>query len=258
MRVTAIANPKGGTGKTTTAVNLAAAAALQGRRVLLVDMDKQGSATQWLNHSPDSDLLVRALLGDVDPESIVVQTSVEGLELIRASVAVQSEPVTSEPGSQFLLREMLAKLAPRDWVILDAPGDLGPITIMTLTAATDVLVPVPAGAMELDEVPKVQATISKVQARLNPGLTMAGVLLTQVRMYGQHSSVLAREVGEQLRVDFAAGEVLSSVIRDDMRFREAPAARQPMAVYDPGGKGDQDYRAALDELTEREAINVVA
>ena len=258
MRVTAIANPKGGTGKTTTAVNLAAAAALRGRRVLLVDMDKQGSATQWLNHSPDSDLLVRALLGDVDPESIVVPTSVEGRELIRASVAVQSEPVTSEPGSQFLLREMLAKLAPRDWVILDAPGDLGPITIMTLTAATDVLVPVPAGAMELDEVPKVQATISKVQARLNPGLTMAGVLLTQVRMYGQHSSVLAREVGEQLRVDFAAGEVLSSVIRDDMRFREAPAARQPMAVYDPGGKGDQDYRAALDELTEREAINVVA
>ena len=258
MRVTAIANPKGGTGKTTTAVNLAAAAALQGLRVLLIDMDKQGSATQWLDHSPDSDLLVRALLGDLEPESIVVKTSVEGLELIPASVAIQSEQVTSEPGSQFLLREMLAKIAPRDWIILDAPGDLGPITIMALTAATDVLVPVPAGAMELDEVPKVQATIAKVQARLNPGLTMAGVLLTQVRTYGQHTSVLAREVGEQLRVDFPAHQVLSTVIRDDMRFREAPAARQPLAVYDPGGKGDQDYRAALAELTDREVSNVNA
>ena len=116
-------------------------------------------------------------------------------------------------------------------MILDAPGDLGPITIMALTAATDVLVPVPAGAMELDEVPKVKDTIAKVQARLNAELVMSGVLLTQVRTYGGHTSVLAREVGKQLRVDFPGGDLLQSYVRDDMRFREAPAARQPMAVY---------------------------
>ncbi len=102
---------------------------------------------------------------------------------------------------------------------------------MALTAATDVLVPVPAGAMELDEVPKVKDTIAKVQARLNAELVMSGVLLTQVRTYGGHTSVLAREVGKQLRVDFPGGDLLQSYVRDDMRFREAPAARQPMAVY---------------------------
>ena len=256
MKVTAIVNPKGGTGKTTTAVNLATAAALEGQRVLLVDMDKQGSATQWLGHSPDNDDLVRALLGETSLDSIVVATGVKGLELVPASVAVQHERITSEPGNQYLLREALEKAERRDWIILDAPGDLGPITIMALTAATDVLIPVPAGAMELDEVPKVKDTIAKVQARLNGGLTIAGVLLTQVRTYGQHTSVLAREVGDQLRKDFPTGELLRSYVRDDLRFREAPASRQPIAVYDPGGKGDQDYRGVLAELRDREVAHV--
>lgn len=255
MKITAVVNPKGGTGKTTTAVNLAAAAALEGQRVLLVDMDKQGSATQWLGHSPDNDALVRALLGETSLDSIVVGTCVQGLELVPASVAVQQERITSEPGNQYLLREALDRAAPRDWVILDAPGDLGPITIMALTAATDVLVPVPAGAMELDEVPKVKDTIAKVQARLNEKLVIAGVLLTQVRTYGQHTSVLAREVGDQLRRDFPDDDLLRNYIRDDMRFREAPASREPIAIYDPGGKGDLDYRNVLAELRDREAAH---
>lgn len=256
MRVTAIVNPKGGTGKTTTAVNLAASAAMEGQRVLLVDLDKQGSATQWLGHSPENDDIVRALLGETSLDAIVVATSVGGLELVPASVAIQHERVTGEPGNQYLLREALAKAAPRDWVILDAPGDLGPITIMALTAANDVVIPVPAGAMELDEVPKVKDTIAKVRSRLNAELTIAGVVLTQVRIYGRHTSVLAREVGEQLQVDFPDGDLLDATIRDDMRFREAPAARQPMAVYDPGGKGDLDYRNVLAELRAKEVINV--
>lgn len=257
MRVTAVVNPKGGTGKTTTAVNLAAAAALEGEQVLLVDLDKQGSATQWLGHSPDNDHLLAVLLGGQPLDSIVVRTGVERLELVPSSVTLaQTERITREPGHQYLLREVLDKTAPRDWVIVDAPGDLGPLTIMALSAATDVLVPVPAGALELDEVPKVRDTIDKVRSRLNPGLAFAGVLLTQVRIHGRHTSVLARQVGEQLREDFTDGEVLDAVVRDDGKFREAPAWRQPMAVYDPGGKGDQDYREVLRELRTREAAGV--
>jgi len=255
LRVTAIVNSKGGSGKTTTAVNLAAAAALDGKRVLLVDMDKQGSATQWLGHSPDNEGLVDALLGEVSLASIVVETGVSGFYLVPASVAVQHDRITSETGYQYLLREVLTKAGPWDWVIIDAPGDLGPSTIITLTAATDVLVPIPAGGMELDEVPKVQATIAKVKARLNPELEVAGVLLTQVRVYGRNTSVLAREVQEQLRQDFP-GQLLDTFVRDDMRFREAPAARQPISVYDPGGKGDVDYRSVLAELREREVVHV--
>lgn len=257
MRITAIVNPKGGTGKTTTAVNLAASAALDGQRVLLVDMDKQGSATQWLDHSPDNEDLSNVLLGLATPDSAVMQTSVVNLELIRASVLLaQTDRLTREPGHQFLLREALEKVSERDWVIIDAPGDLGPLTIMALTAATDVLVPVPAGAMELDEVPKIKDTIDKVRSRLNQSLILAGVLLTQVRIFGRNTSVLARQVGDRLREDFPEGEVLKAFIRDDGRFREAPGWRQPMAIYDPGGKGDSDYRAVLAELREREILNV--
>ncbi len=257
LRITAVVNPKGGTGKTTTAVNLAATAALDGERVLLVDLDKQGSATQWLGHSPDNDDLMPVLLEGQALDSIVVGTSVERLELVPSSVTLaQTERITKEPGHQYLLREALDETAPRDWVIIDAPGDLGPLTIMALSAATEVLVPVPAGALELDEVPKVRATIDKVRSRLNPNLVFAGVLLTQVRIHGRHTSVLGRQVGDQLRQDFTDGEVLNSIVRDDGRFREAPAWRQPMAVYDPGGKGDQDYRSVLQELRSREAAGV--
>jgi chromosome partitioning protein len=255
LRVTAVVNPKGGTAKTTTAVNLAASAALDGLRVLLIDLDKQGSATQWLQHSPDNDDFVQVLLDGRPLDAIVLATSVDGLELAPASVLLaETERITKEPGHQYLLREALEKASTRDWVIIDAPGDLGPLTVMALTAATDVLVPVPAGALELDEVPKIRNTIEKVRARLNPELSVAGVLLTQVRIHGRHVSVLGRQVGDQLRQDFPRGEVLETFIRDDGRFREAPAWRQPMAVYDPGGKGDQDYRAVLSELRSREAV----
>ncbi len=140
MRITAIVNSKGGTTKTTTAVNLATAAALSGRRVLLVDLDKQGSATQWLDHSPDTDDLLQTLLtgGSLDP--ITVPTSVEGLELVPASASLaQTGRLTAEVGHQFLLRNCLRKTAERDWVFIDSPGDLGAATIMALTAAGSLL-----------------------------------------------------------------------------------------------------------------------
>lgn len=257
MRITAVVNPKGGTGKTTTAVNLAASAALQGERVLLVDLDKQGSATQWLAYSPDNDDLVSVLVEGKPLDEIVVPTLIEDFKLVPASVTLaHTERLTKEPGHQFLLKEALEQTSPRDWVLIDAPGDLGPLTIMALTAATDVLIPIPAGALELDEVPKVRETIEKVRSRLNPALSFAGVLLIQVRVHGRHTSVLGRQVGEQLRQDFRGGEVLDAVVRDDGRFREAPAWRQPMAIYDPGGRGDSDYRAVLRELRGREVAGV--
>src|SRR3712207_103768 len=122
VRITAIVNSKGGTGKTTTAVNLATSAALAGQRVLLVDLDKQGSATQWLDHSPDNDDLMTALIDGSSLDPFVVSTPVDGLELVPASITLaQTERLTVEPGHQYSLRDCLAKTTPRDWVFLDAP-----------------------------------------------------------------------------------------------------------------------------------------
>lgn len=255
MRITAIVNSKGGTTKTTTAVNLATAAALAGHRVLLIDLDKQGSATQWLDHSPDTDALMEVLLASSSLDELVTATSVDGLELVPASAALaQTGRLTAELGHQFLLQYCLQKTTPRDWVFIDSPGDLGPATIMALTAATEVLVPVPAGSLELDELPKVMETITKVQERLNPQLRVAGVLLTKFKTVGRHARVLSRDVAEALRQDLPE-HVMSTVVREDDRHGEAPAWRKPMAQFEPDGRGDQDYRSVLAELTGREAVN---
>lgn len=254
MRVTAIVNSKGGTTKTTTAVNLATSAALAGQRVLLVDLDKQGSATQWLDHSADSDALLETLLASSSLDPVIVPTQIEGLSLVPASAALaQTGRLTAELGHQNLLRYCLAKTRPYDWVFIDSPGDLGPATIMALTAAGEVLVPVPAGSLELDELPKVMETIAKVQERLNDRLRVAGILLTKFKTVGRHVRVLSRDVAADLRQEYPQ-HLLDTVVREDDRHGEAPAWRKPMAVFDADGRGDQDYRAVLAELMEREAV----
>jgi chromosome partitioning protein len=256
LRITAIVNSKGGTTKTTTAVNLATAAALTSKRVLLVDLDDQGSATQWLGYSPDNDGLMKALLNGSSLDPLVVSTPVEGLELVPGSALLaDTGRLQAEPGNNTLLRNALRKTTERDWVFIDSPGDLGLTTVMALSAATDVLVPVPAGAMELDELPKVMELIAKVRERLNDNLELAGVLVTKFRMYGRNASVLSRDVAAELQRDLP-DSVLDTVIRDDNRHGEAPAWRKPIALFDPDGKGDQDYRAALKELEARRVIHV--
>jgi chromosome partitioning protein len=256
LRITAIVNSKGGTTKTTTAVNLATAAALYGKQVLIIDLDDQGSATQWLGYSPDNEGLMKALLTGSSLDTLAVPTPVEGLELVPASALLaDTSRLQAEPGNNTLLRNVLRKTTPRDWVFIDSPGDLGLTTVMALSAATDVLVPMPAGGMELDELPKVMELITKVRERLNENLELAGVLLTKFRMYGRNASVLSRDVADQLQRDLP-DSVLNTVIRDDNRHGEAPAWRKPIALFDPAGRGDQDYRAALEELEARRMVHV--
>jgi chromosome partitioning protein len=126
VRITAIVNSKGGTTKTTTAVNLATAAALRGKRVTLIDLDDQGSATQWLGYSPDNDALMDALLRGSSLDPITVSTSVTGLDLVPASVLLaDTSRLQAEPGNNTLLRNALRKTQPRDWVFIDSPGDHG-------------------------------------------------------------------------------------------------------------------------------------
>jgi chromosome partitioning protein len=255
MRRTAVVNPKGGTGKTTSTVNLAALAARAGIATRVIDLDEQGSTTQWFGADPRNDDLAPALLkGSLD--ELVVPTSIPGLDLVPGSIELADDTrITKEPGHQMLLREALDHMKGPEWVFIDCPGDLGPLTIMGLTAASDVLIPVAAGSLELDEIPKLKVTLEKVRARLNPELTIAGVLVTRVDRYGRNTSAIARDVIKRLRVEFPNGELLNVYVQENVRHREAPAYRQPTVVLDPGGRGETDYAQVLTELRRRETTH---
>src|SRR3954470_19495835 len=143
MRATAVANNKGGTGKTTTSVNVAAIAATMGYRTVLVDLDDQGSATKWLGHSPANTDLVEGFGEDRPLDGVIVPTAFDRLELVRASseLADADRQFGGEAGVQHVLRAALEKSTQRDFVVIDCPGDLGLLTIMGLAAADDVLIP---------------------------------------------------------------------------------------------------------------------
>lgn len=249
MRTTAVANNKGGTGKTTTSVNVAAIAAIMGYRTVLVDLDDQGSATKWLGHTPANTDLVEVFRDDRPLDDVIVPTAFDRLELVRASseLADADRQFGGEAGVQHALLAALEKATKRDLVVIDCPGDLGLLTIMGLAAADDVLIPLAAGAMELDELPKLTQLIAKVQRRLNARLQISGVLPCRVAMYGNHTSRVASDVLATLREHFPDA-LLDTVIHESTRHGEAFSAQQPISWYDPGGTGDREYRAAVAEL----------
>jgi len=258
VRTIAVANNKGGACKTTTAVNVAAIAASHGQRCLLVDLDDQGSATKWLGHTPGNTDLVDVLVDDRPLDEVALPTTVKGLELVRASqeLADADRQFGGEAGVQHALSAALDAATRRDLVVIDCPGDLGLLTIMGLAAAHDVLIPIPAGAMELDEMPKLIELIDKVRRRLNPRLHISGVLPCRVAVYGNHISRVAADVLETLRENFPR-ELLSTVIHESTRHGESFSAQQPISWYEPGGTGDREYRAVVGELlTDRSSLGV--
>lgn len=244
MRTIAIANQKGGSGKTTTAVNLAAALAERGERVVLVDLDAQGSASAWLGASELDDRLLDVFLADAAIHAIAQPTACSGLALVRASASLRDLALVHAVDVHNALRRALPTSATSDTVILDCPPALGHVVIAALAAADVVLVPVAAHAMELDGLAAIHRAIDTVQRRINPSLTLR-VLACRV----DHRTRLAGEVVAALRERLGA-RVLDTVIRENVRVAEAPSHAQPVLTYAPASAAAQDYRAAAAELIE--------
>ena len=257
MRTIVVANNKGGSGKTTTAVNVADAAARTGYRTLLVDLDDQGSATKWLGGSPANTDLVDVLANERPLDEVVVQTAFDRLEMVRASseLADADRQLGGEAGVQHALRVALENATERDLVLIDCPGDLGLLTIMGLAAADEVLIPIAAGAMELDELPKLIQLIDKVKRRLNPNLRIAGILPCRVAVRGRNTSRMVADVMDTLREHFPL-ELLPLVIHESTRHGEAFSAQLPVSWHDPGGIGDMEYRQVVSELLGVRAVAV--
>ncbi|HUF02119.1 MAG TPA: ParA family protein [Gaiellaceae bacterium] len=247
-RVYAIANQKGGVGKTTTAVNVGACLAEAGERVLLIDLDPQANATSGLglraNGASTHDLLDGAPLAVLAKPSGLANLDVV---MAKSDLAAASVELSNRPGGERYLADALAgALDPYSFVFLDCPPSFGPLTVNALAAASRALVPVQAEYYALEGLSQLLGTINHVKARLNPELAVAGILLTMA----DRRTRLAAEVESELRRHF--GElVFTTTVPRSIRLAEAPSHGLPAIAYDRHSAGAEAYWRVAMELVER-------
>ncbi|MBV8130901.1 MAG: ParA family protein [Alphaproteobacteria bacterium] len=254
-RIVAVANQKGGVGKTTTAINLATALAAAGHRVLVIDLDAQGNASTGLGIERRARALTsyELILGEAELESAVVATDVPGLFIVPASqdLAGADLEFNSRERREFLLsRGIRSRVGDYDEVLVDCPPSLNLLTINALVAADSVLVPLQCEFYALEGLSQLMRTIERVQRALNPRLDLQGIVLT---MYDQRNN-LCDLVAADVRGHLGA-KVFDTMIPRNVRIAEAPSHGKPVLIYDHGCAGSQAYiRLAAEILRRREAV----
>ena len=252
IRVTACTNQKGGVGKTTTVVNLAAYLALSGTSTLVIDLDPQGNATSGLGVDRRSvpRSVYDALMNRVPLADLVVSTAVPGLDLVPAGPALAGAEVelVPLPARERRLSASLSDLGDRyDRVLIDCPPSLGLLTINALTAADGVLIPIQTEYYALEGLSQLVNTIRMVRESLNPRLEIDGVLLTMYDGRTRLSAQVAAEVRRHLN-----GTVYETVVPRSVRLSEAPSHGLPIALYDPSSRGAEAYGRLALEVAARD------
>jgi len=251
-RIYALANQKGGVGKTTTAVNLGSFLAMLGRRVLLVDVDPQANATSSLG--VDKQSLARSiydvLIGSVYASRAIMLTAVPRLDLLPSAPALAGAEVemVSMLGREMRLKQALGSILDHyDFILIDTPPSLGMLTVNALVAADGVLIPIQCEYLPLEGLTQLLYTIELVQQRLNPDLGIRGLILT---MYDSRTN-LARQVAADIREHFTE-QVFRSIIPRSVKLSEAPSYGEPINTYAPESSGGMAYGALCQEFLSTE------
>ncbi|MFN2519018.1 MAG: ParA family protein [Jatrophihabitantaceae bacterium] len=256
-RIMTVANQKGGVGKTTSAVNIAAGLALHGLRVLLIDLDPQGNASTALGvaHGVGTPSVYDVLLGGATLASVVSSVDIaETLHCVPATLDLAGADIelTSQVAREYRLQRAVSVMQQLgqdyDYVLIDCPPSLGLLTLNALVAAREVLIPIQCEYYALEGLAQLMNTVELVRAHLNPALVVSTVLLT---MYDSRTR-LADQVADEVRKHFAE-LVLTAVIPRNVRVSEAPGFGQTVMTYDPGSRGAIGYLRAAREIAERGA-----
>ena len=251
-RIVAVCNQKGGVGKTTTTINLGAAFAEQGRRVLLVDFDPQGALSVGLGIQPhDIEATVYNLLMErgTTAHDVLIKTAVQGMDLMPSNIDLSGAEVqlVHEVGREYVLGGVLEEVAPEyDIIMIDCQPSLGLLTINALAAAAGVLIPLECEYFAMRGVALLMETIEKVSRRLNPSLEVDGVLATMFDSRTLHT----REVLANIVSGFG-DKVFRTVINRTVRFPDATVAGEPITRFDSGSMGASSYRELAKEVLER-------
>ena len=249
--VLSVANQKGGVGKTTTSVNLAASLAQMKRRVLLIDLDPQGNATMGsgINKHDLEVSVYDVLVDDADAAEMIVQAEAPGFDLLGANTDLTGAELdlANREKREYRLREALGSLQQRyDYVIIDCPPALGLLTINGLVAADSVIIPMQCEYYALEGLSALMGTIERIKASLNPDLMVEGLVRT---MYDPRNS-LSREVSLQL-IEHFGDKVYRTVVPRNVRLAEAPSYGVPIIFYDRQSRGARAYLALAGEVVKR-------
>ena len=253
-KVLAVANQKGGVGKTTTAINLATSLALSGHRVLLVDVDPQGNLTSGVGRKgerAEAGTIYEALLTDAPAEGFVLSTQVDNLSLIPADRNLTGAEIelVNVPAREHRLRRVLDPLrAQFDLIFIDCPPSLGLLTLNALVAADAVLIPLHCEYFALEGLADLVGTMRRVRGSLNPSLDIEGVLLTMYDDRTNLGQLVARDVRE-----FFKDKVFNTIIPRNVRLGEAPSHGIPAVLYDARSRGAAAYVALAKEMLARHA-----